>query len=1157
MLDPLLSNYKVQIIVANAVVFEELVFSPAYTLTFDKNKAIPGGPYRAFTIRVYAIDKYGNLGTPGELSVRNDAPTLPTAVVTPTVAGAQFKFSFPFDTDFRGYRIWMSTSPGVATIDANLVYDGPDSGPSVPLAPNVTYYYIYAAYDAFGLDLLNYSTEASFTTLAVADTTPPAVPTGLSLSTTEVIDADGSSFAKIRATWTANTEPDIAGYTIAIQLASSGIWSYITINGGANVAAEWNVLVSTSYDVKISAYDRDANQSAFSSIQTLTSAADTTAPAVPTWGTCAANYRQFNFAWALSPVPTDFNHFELYENTVNNSSTATKIADVLTTAFNLQKALAGLITSTTYFYWLKSVDNTGNKSAFSVVQSLTVAALGAPTITNPLTSSLITDVDGTQKVTLDVAWTDGSPGEKISYTAEISLDNFTTIIDTKTVTGLTARFYVSGNLLYYARIRGNDGLAGYSTYSSILSLTTTKDTSPPAIPTGITIGSAIRSVFLNWVNATVADWDYVNIYRNTSNTFPGGTPYASVASNAFVDTNVVQGTTYYYFFKSVDTSGNETVSPSTSVNATPGQVATSDITNFAVGLTQQYNATIALAGFTWTDNSPSAGLIAWSAGTIYYQGVAYAIVAGNTANGYVYFAPGVSTTVLQTSVSNPALTDAQFMVATNVGGTHDLAWNAMANALIGTAYIQNLAVTNGKINDLAVDKLTSGSITSQTINIAGGTGGYIQSSNYVANTSGFRLDGAGNLFAMAATIKGAIAGGTITIGTNAFNVDATGQMWMGASTYASAPFGVTAAGAVKASSGMIGGFTLSSTDLTGSAASANQIDIGSGGTITITDTITGNTLVQLDNTGVSVSNVSKTHGVNSQPTQLQVYDSTAHYTSTLGSTAGLTIANSFLSRSAVLVLDSLTFTDIAVTRSATNEMTLTASAGLKHGSGLINLTNGTSNTVIWTTGGVGAPTVTTRAAGTKLTIYPSVDATHVDYAIGISSSTMWFSVADATCNFVWYLGITPMLTMSNTLLTYFATFRCSGTSECYRLSNSSGYISFYNNGETARSGYLQANAAGGGLVLASEAAGSLGLIAQTGNIVFVQINATNVLVVGAGSASVTGTLGVSGALTQAGNQVLHAANWTSFVGTMGQRAVTIQSGGTASGGSDGDVFFIY
>lgn len=56
------------------------------------------------------------------------------------------------------------------------------------------------------------------------------------------------------------------------------------------------------------------------------------------------------------------------------------------------------------------------------------------------------------------------------------------------------------------------------------------------------------------------------------------------------------------------------------------------------------------------------------------------------------------------------------------------------NGFIKTAMIANLSVDNAKVVSLAVDKLRSGSLT---------VGNYIQSSNYVANSQGWRIDANG------------------------------------------------------------------------------------------------------------------------------------------------------------------------------------------------------------------------------------------------------------------------------------------------------------------------------------------------------------------------------------------------------------------------------
>ena len=605
--DPLFSHYRVRIYDGVTLKFEDVATSPNYVFTYEKN-VVAGGPLRTFTIKVAAVDTYNNVSADSALTVTNPAPSIPAFTLIPLVNAINFKFDFSTDTDFRGYLIWMSTTNGFTPGPGNLVYDGPDSQPTIKVAAGSTWYAKIAAYDAFGQGALNISPQQTTASLAVYDTTPPSVPANLASSTNESIAADGSSISRIRATWNANTEDDFTGYILSYRETSGYDWISLSIVGINNTAYEFDVKPDTNYSLRIAAFDRDSNVSAFSLVITQQSA---------------------------------------------------------------------------------------------------------------------------------------------------------------------------------------------------------KDTTPPAAPTSVSATASIKGVFLAWTPATAKDLRYTNIYRNTSNTFPGGTPLAKADGKDYIDVSVAQGTTYYYFLKSEDNTGNETVSPTASVSASPGKVATSDITDFAVDLTKTYKATIALANAAWTDNSPGAGSVAWNSHTLYYQGFAYTITAGNTSNKFVYW-DASSPTTYQTASTNPALTDSQFMIATNVSGVHDLAWNALANALVGTAYIENLAVTDAKISSMIVDKLLAGTITSQAINIAGGTSGYIQSSNYVANTSGWRIDGSGNFFGNNAVLRGTIYASAGTIG----------GYTIGATTLTGSSTGNTAI-QMNSSNGSIVLGTL--------GASTSQLQIGAGG----------------------------------------------------------------------------------------------------------------------------------------------------------------------------------------------------------------------------------------------------------------------------------------------------------------------------------------
>jgi hypothetical protein len=71
--------------------------------------------------------------------------------------------------------------------------------------------------------------------------------------------------------------------------------------------------------------------------------------------------------------------------------------------------------------------------------------------------------------------------------------------------------------------------------------------------------------------------------------------------------------------------------------------------------------------------------------------------------------------------------------------------------------------------------------------------------------------------------------------------------------------------------------------------------------------------------------------------------------------------------------------------------------GTNFGSSIF-LNNTTSNAILFNTYGIGAPTFTSRSAGSKIVLYPEISSTSGDYAIGISNSTLWYSVPRSNSN---------------------------------------------------------------------------------------------------------------------------------------------------------------
>jgi filamentous hemagglutinin len=77
--------------------------------------------------------------------------------------------------------------------------------------------------------------------------------------------------------------------------------------------------------------------------------------------------------------------------------------------------------------------------------------------------------------------------------------------------------------------------------------------------------------------------------------------------------------------------------------------------------------------------------------------------------------------------------------------------------------------------------------------------------------------------------------------------------------------------------------------------------------------------------------------------------------------------------------------------------------------------NGTGNNRIeFNTSGLAVPNGTTRSAGTKILLYPGIDGTGVDYAIGLDSGVLWQSIHDSAGSFKWYANTTAVASLTGT-----------------------------------------------------------------------------------------------------------------------------------------------
>ena len=141
------------------------------------------------------------------------------------------------------------------------------------LASNTEYFYTVGSIDRANNPATE-STEASFSTLASADLTAPAVPKNLT-------GTPGNS--QVALSWDANNELDLGGYNIYRRPSDTDSFSAIAIRIVETNYTDQGLINDKTYDYKITAIDREIspNESAVTDVLSLTPT-NSNAPSVPT-----------------------------------------------------------------------------------------------------------------------------------------------------------------------------------------------------------------------------------------------------------------------------------------------------------------------------------------------------------------------------------------------------------------------------------------------------------------------------------------------------------------------------------------------------------------------------------------------------------------------------------------------------------------------------------------------------------------------------------------------------------------------------------------------------------------------------------------------------------------------------------------------------------
>ena len=497
-----------------------------------------------YTIGVRALDAAGHRSDAASILVTTGgcpdtaAPSPPSALRVTSVNQSSVSVRWSAATDDRGvvgYSIYRSSAPVGSTGATSYTVGGLSCGASYAIAVD--------AYDAAG----NRSGRSSITATTAqcsapppappGDTTPPSVPSGLTVS--------GATSSTISLRWTASTDnTGVAGYGLYRDNAAAGSASVpnATFSGLA---------CGRSYDLAVDAYDASGNRSTRSTVVSSTAPCpDTTPPSVPS-GLSQTGVTQstVGLTWTASSDNVGVAGYGIYLAGVRIATTSSP-----------GYTFASLTCGTTYSAGVDAYDAAGGRSAVATLFMATAACTGdtqAPSVPQNQSISSVTESS------FRMSWSAATDDVGVTGYA-VYLDGAkvgTTTGTSYTYSGLTCGTTYTIGLEAFDAAGNTSDLAQATGPAATSACTPTADTQAPSSPGNLTLGAVSQtSLAVSWAassdNVGVAGYGY---YR-------GGSLVGNGAGTSYVFSGLTCGTGYSLAIDAYDAAGNR--SGKTSISAT-------------------------------------------------------------------------------------------------------------------------------------------------------------------------------------------------------------------------------------------------------------------------------------------------------------------------------------------------------------------------------------------------------------------------------------------------------------------------------------------------------------------------------------------------------------------------------------------------------------
>jgi hypothetical protein len=569
--------------------------------------------------------------------------------------------------------------------------------------------------------------EGSDVTIGSYSVTAPS-----NLALAQQTNKDGvTTKVDIKASWTNNSSDKVTLTEVAYKLSTDGAYtSDFTVGKGVAVALLPNVVVGKTYNVKARHIDVNGVASSYTSVVNITISAPTDAPAVPTSLT-ASTGQAFNIlvSWTNS-TSADLKATKIYRRTSNTTPTDdTYLVEtiyglngkVTSTLFGTQD---GLTAGTTYYFWVRSVNQSDVHSAFvgSASGNFTNVSAGEIVDGAITTVKLATDAVTNAKIAVDAIQGDVIAAGAI-VEAKLGVDAVTNakladnavntaqivasaISEAKIATGAITNTKLGTDAVTNAKLADN---AVQTAQLAANAITSTK-ISDNAITSGKIIANAITTAKIN-AGAITADTIATNAITAVKINADAVTA-DKVAANAIVANNI-QANAITSEKIIADAITSTKISASAVV---AGKIAANAVEAVAItanAITSDKIAANAITSAKITTGAIIAGKLA-----------ADSIVASNIQANAITAAKINADAVTADKVAANAI------VADNITANAVTAGKVAANAIVADNITSN-AITTDKINADAITtaKIAAGAVTATEI-----TSGTITATQIASNT---------------------------------------------------------------------------------------------------------------------------------------------------------------------------------------------------------------------------------------------------------------------------------------------------------------------------------------------------------------------------------------------------------------------------------------